>query len=77
MGAGEKILLAALVDPAWDLIQMTGMLGGLLKMWRDVLMSTIMVIDDSPFIVDIFVTMLERGAIQFTLQIAALKVLTC
>lgn len=24
-------------------------------------MSTIMVIDDSPFIVDIFVTMLERG----------------
>lgn len=26
MGAGEKILLAALVDPAWDLQQMTGML---------------------------------------------------
>jgi hypothetical protein len=26
MGAGEKILLAALVDPSWDLIQMTGML---------------------------------------------------
>ncbi|MDD3574196.1 roadblock/LC7 domain-containing protein [Methanospirillum sp.] len=26
MGAGEKILIAALVDPAWDMIQMTGML---------------------------------------------------
>jgi predicted regulator of Ras-like GTPase activity (Roadblock/LC7/MglB family) len=26
MGAGEKILLAALVDPAWDLKHMTGML---------------------------------------------------